>query len=262
MPSQLCQCTDRDPACPSQSLTNELTTLDLIRMDSTAARRLARQCAKEEGLSPARTRTMLKLFTACLARRKLFPRVVGRRQPSPGKAYVAAWVSSYAAGVGNTGAAREIRPMGTTPDPIITMMIGAYEGVSKKESERRIEHHRMAMRHENLVGPLLEEYLAVRLGKLGWLCAWGSTIQHVDFMGPRGRLLQVKNRSNSENSASSSVRKKRPDIEKWHRLDASTGADQWHELRRLLRHRGRTQLGELDFQNFVRRALIDLRRAY
>jgi hypothetical protein len=230
-------------------------------MDSTTARRLARQFAKDEHLSSSRVRVMLKLFTACLARRKLFPRVVSRRQPPSGKEYIRAWVNAYAKGIGNTGTARELRPMGTTPDPIITMMIKAHEGVSRKEAERQIEHHRTAMRHENLVGPLLEEYLAARLGKLGWLCAWGSTIQHVDFMGPRGRLLQVKNRSNSENSASSSVRKKRPDIEKWHRIDASTGEDQWHELRHLLRYKGRVHLNERDFQEFVRRALITLRRA-
>jgi hypothetical protein len=44
-----------------------------------------------------------------------------------------------------------------------------------------------------------------------------------------GSLLQVKNRSNSENSSSSRVRINQP-IEKWYRVDARTGSYRWSYL--------------------------------
>jgi len=82
------------------------------------------------------------------------------------------------------------------------------------------------MSAENIQGLLLEEFLAEQLADYGWYCCWGESVRHVDFCNIDGSLLQVKNRSNSENSSSSRVRINQP-IEKWYRVDARTGSYRW-----------------------------------
>ncbi len=82
------------------------------------------------------------------------------------------------------------------------------------------------MSAENILGLLLEEFLAEKLAQYGWFCCWGECVRHVDFCNVDGSLLQVKNRSNSENSSSSRVRINQP-IEKWYRVDAVNGNYQW-----------------------------------
>jgi len=64
--------------------------------------------------------------------------------------------------------------------------------------------------------------LADNLIAYGWHCAWGETIRSVDFCSEDGQLLQIKNRSNSENSSSSRVREG-TNIIKWFRVNALTG---------------------------------------
>ena len=79
--------------------------------------------------------------------------------------------------------------------------------------------------------------------------AWGETIRAVDFCDKNGRLLQIKNRSNSENSSSSKIRDGKP-IEKWFRVDAMTGRYEWEKLAIIT---GRTIAGldEASFQAFI-----------
>jgi hypothetical protein len=74
----------------------------------------------------------------------------------------------------------------------------------------------------------------------------------VDFCTKQGDLLQVKNRSNSENSSSSSVRKGTT-IRKWHRVNASNGVYYWKELNQLI---GCSELSEEEFSKFVRKTII------
>jgi transcriptional regulator with XRE-family HTH domain len=68
-----------------------------------------------------------------------------------------------------------------------------------------------------------EEYLAEKLLPYGWYCCWGETMKSVDFCTQNGDLLQVKNRSNSENSSSNKIRQGTAII-KWHRINASNGS--------------------------------------
>jgi SinI restriction endonuclease len=82
------------------------------------------------------------------------------------------------------------------------------------------------MSAENIQGLLLEEFLAEQLAEYGWYCCWGESVRHVNFCNVDGSLLQVKNRSNSENSSSSRVRINQP-IEKWYRVDARTELYRW-----------------------------------
>lgn len=89
--------------------------------------------------------------------------------------------------------------------------------------------HRLGMSAENILGLLLEEYLYLNLRKYRWHCAWGESLKSVDFVNEDGNLLQIKNRSNSENSSSSSVRKG-TEIAKWHRIKADRVEYMWSKL--------------------------------
>ena len=108
------------------------------------------------------------------------------------------------------------------------------------------------MSSENIQGLLLEEFLAEQLGEYGWHCCWGESVRHVDFCNVNGSLLQVKNRSNSENSSSSRVRINQL-IEKWYRVDAGTGLYRWSYFNEKY---DTDRFSEENFVMFVQQALI------
>lgn len=126
-----------------------------------------------------------------------------------------------------------MQPVGTQPDPVVDVVLQAFERVLHKDLERISNAHRISMQAENIVGKLLERYVATTLEPKGWVWCAGETVRNVDFMTnegtPRVKLLQIKNRSNSENSASSSVRAGTK-IEKWFRINSMTGETYWPSL--------------------------------
>jgi SinI restriction endonuclease len=138
-----------------------------------------------------------------------------------------AWLKKYRLGFEKRISQRTSNPPGTVADPIVDVMIGARLAGLKTDQLSQIKFaHRLSMSAENILGLLLEEYLAKMLSAYGWHCGWGEVVRHVDFCHNDGALLQIKNRSNSENSSSSRVRLHQP-IEKWYRVDAKTGQYQW-----------------------------------
>jgi SinI restriction endonuclease len=137
------------------------------------------------------------------------------------------WIRKYQGGYEGRISQRISNSPGTVADPIIETIIGArLVGLTKEHLEQIKFAHRLSMSAENILGLLLEEFLAEQLADYGWFCGWGEVIRHVDFCHRDGALLQVKNRSNSENSSSSRVRINQP-IEKWYRVKAKTGQTQW-----------------------------------
>lgn len=101
-----------------------------------------------------------------------------------------------------------------------------------------MEYHRASMAAENKVGELLEAYLATRLEPKGWFWCSCNILKGVDFYKPGSPvvLLQVKNRSNSENSSSEKIRETLEKggcpvkISKWYRTESSTGDTCWNDL--------------------------------
>lgn len=79
-------------------------------------------------------------------------------------------------------------------------------------------------------------------------CAWGETVKSVDFVHEDGRLLQIKNRSNSENSSSITVRHG-TEIEKWFRIKADRVEYMWNELNAICKT---NHLSEESFVQFAR----------
>ncbi len=137
------------------------------------------------------------------------------------------WLKKYNKGFENRISKRISKPPQTIADPIIDTIINSrLKGLTREHLEQIRYAHRLSMSAENILGLLLEEFLAEKLTHYGWYCCWGDVIRHVDFCNIDGSLLQVKNRSNSENSSSSRVRISQP-IEKWHRVDAWTANYRW-----------------------------------
>lgn len=161
------------------------------------------------------------------------------------------WLTKYWKGYDNRASKRVSRNISTVPDPAVHHIIGGRLDHLTAEQEAEIKYgHRLGMQAENALGLLLEEYLATRLEPYGWYCAWGETLKSIDFVHASGTLLQVKNRSNSENSSSASVRKGTT-IVKWYRIDAQTGSTHWHQLDALVGD----SVSEEDFLEFVLRTV-------
>jgi len=130
----------------------------------------------------------------------------------------------------------------TIPDEAVSMILKASKGYSDEELERIKVEHQYSMSAENLVGYLLEKYLAEKLEPHGWVWCSGDFVKAVDFIRKDEKgiwhALQIKNRDNTENSSSSAIRKGTP-IKKWFRTfsksslkrDANTNWDRFPEAR-------------------------------
>lgn len=164
------------------------------------------------------------------------------------------WLTKYQRGKEGRASQRISNPPGTIADPIIEEIIGARIGTLTREDLVKITYaHRLGMSAENILGLMLEEYLAESLEQYGWHCAWGETVRSVDFVHEDGRLLQIKNRSNSENSSSSAIRHGTK-IEKWYRVKANKVEYMWDSLNEIC---GITILSEEAFVGFVRKTIMN-----
>lgn len=149
----------------------------------------------------------------------------------------------------------------TIPDELVSLILVSYFGISEKDIERIKHEHQLSMGAENMVGELLERYLASIMEPKGWVWCSGSLVKAVDFLKPpvstsgTWALLQVKNRSNSENSSSSAIRVG-TGIEKWHRTFSTKEGSNWEAFPDILI---RPDLSEVNFKIFVRKYLRTLR---
>ena len=164
------------------------------------------------------------------------------------------WLRRYQNSYSNRISRRISRPPRTIPDPIVNTIIESrITGLTPEHLEQIKYAHRLSMSAENIQGILLEEFLANQLLEYGWHYCWGESIRHVDFCNVDGSLLQIKNRSNSENSSSARVRIHQP-IEKWYRVDAMTGSYQWDYFNQKY---DTDRFSEEGFVLFVQRTLLN-----
>jgi hypothetical protein len=152
----------------------------------------------------------------------------------------------------------------TVPDPAVDAVLEAFGNVPRGELKAFSEHHRSSMAAENKIGDLLEAYLAKVLEPRGWVWCCGHLLIGVDFFRPAANagggvgerfLLQVKNRSNSENSSSKRIRELVAilgcpvKITEWHRCRASDGGTCWDAL---VENEDLSLADEERFHDFVR----------
>ena len=164
------------------------------------------------------------------------------------------WVRKFHHGYEERISQRESKKPGTVPDHAVSIIIKAgLPRLTTEEANSVVYAHRLGMSAENILGLLLEEFLFQKLSPCGWAMAWGETIKSVDFCNEDGFLLQIKNRSNSENSSSSKIRDGKP-IEKWFRVNATNGRYEWDKLTGII-GQSVTGLDEEHFQIFIQETL-------
>lgn len=146
---------------------------------------------------------------------------------------------------------------------MVSFILHHYFDVSEDRLENVKREHLLSMATENLVGGLLERYLASVIEPHGWIWCSGSMIRAVDFIKPpharkeHRRLLQVKNRDNSENSSSSAIRGGTT-IEKWFRTFSRKPGSNWAAFPDVSL---RSVVSEDGFRAFVESCLHNLREA-
>ena len=144
----------------------------------------------------------------------------------------------------------------TVPDEMVSFIMRKVFGYSKEESDIIKKTHLESMASENAVGTLLERYLDSELRKSGWAWCCGNFVKAIDFIKYENGVwyeLQIKNRSNTENSSSSKIREG-TSIHKWYRTEASTGETMWNQLPEIMKN---NNLSEDGFQAFVEKYLED-----
>jgi len=136
------------------------------------------------------------------------------------------------------------------PDDVVSMIMEEAYDISTIDRQANKEIHSKAMSAENCLGQLLEKYIDSVTCSSGWVWVAGDLIKAVDFILPENdswKLLQIKNRSNSENSSSKAIRDGTK-IEKWCRIKAENGMTYWDSVPESMKNLG---LSEDNFRQFV-----------
>lgn len=200
------------------------------------------------------------LFCIVMGKKSLFPSInmpdgEGWRQ------YIDRWVAGYVKAHRNPPSGRTASPKSSCSDPAIKEIVRVAKQISDANATAMETSHTLFMSAENCQGGLLEEYIDSVISAFDWIWCKGNTLRSVDFCTPEGRyLLQVKNKSNTENSSSSAIRAG-TDIKKWYRLGTRTvhgekvPTYQWDELNSIIFAESgqRANLSEEGYLAFIRR---------
>lgn len=151
-------------------------------------------------------------------------------------------------------------PPTTVPDEVVSLVLNVSFNIAQNDLDRIKEEHRLSMAAENIVGDLLERYLAEKLEPSGWIWCSGTSVKAVDFIyyneeSDEWKLLQVKNRDNTENSSSSKIRDNTP-IKKWFRTYSQRDATNWENFPDEVSSKN---LNEEDFRFFVKKYLAAIK---
>ncbi len=136
--------------------------------------------------------------------------------------YLEKWIKGYAESVKNPPSRRMASPKGSCSDPAIQTIVQIAAGADAEFVKRMSAYHNLFMSAENIQGNLLEEYISGVIRPYGWIWCNGNVLRAIDFCSSDGAvLLQIKNKSNTENSSSSAIRTG-TNIKKWYRLGTQT----------------------------------------
>lgn len=162
---------------------------------------------------------------------------------------ISIFLNKFCKGFNSRPSKRIANPTKTIADPLVLEILKKrIKDLSDNEIRLIGVGHKVAMGAENIIGLILEEYIHSKLIRFGWTACWGNCIKAVDFCSTTGSLLQVKNKSNTENSSSNKIRQN-TDIIKWYRFNANTGKTNWQLLNDITRVNN--LLTEKDFQEFA-----------
>jgi hypothetical protein len=153
----------------------------------------------------------------------------------------------------------------TIPDPVVSSILEVSYGIKHEKLSDIAKEHQLSMGAENVVGALLENYINSESNKYEWCMCAGEVVHGTDFIRKMDEnntweLLQVKNRDNSENSSSSTVRELIKQnsgivIKKWYRTKSRTGKTNWENFPD---ENLKNILNEFSFQNYVKEYLSNI----
>lgn len=194
-----------------------------------------------------------------------FP-VINMNDDQTTEEYIARWVNGYCNAMNHLPSTRIMERKSSCTDPAIKVIVKTARGLSEAEVEAGEVYHNLFMSAENIQGNLLEEYIASKVKPYGFLWCAGNVLTAIDFCNSDGTfLLQVKNKSNTENSSSNKIRSGTT-IGKWYRLGTQTsnGAKlpvyKWEQLNAMInQYKTNGQdlpgccMSEEEYQEFLRR---------
>jgi len=203
------------------------------------------------------------IFQIALNNRDRFPGINLTGQKTP-ELYIDRWVKGYVDARNSPPSTRIAKPKSACTDPAIRTIVKATQGLSDEAATAGETNHNLFMSAENIQGNLLEEYISLRTRDYGFIWCDGNVLRAIDFCNSDGTvLLQIKNKSNTENSSSSNIREG-TSIEKWYRLGTRSQAGRkipcyrWNELNELINnHRTKgldlppCNMNETDYQAFL-----------
>lgn len=207
------------------------------------------------------------IFNIALNNTSLFPiiNLSASDEPNIPYNYFTRWIIGYLNEINNLPSQREAKPKSACDDPAVATIVEKIQNISIDEVTEAVYYHNLFMSAENILGNLLEEYIAVRIRPYGFIWCAGHVLRAVDFCNTDGSLLlQVKNKSNTENSSSSNIREG-TNIEKWYRLSTTQKKGKkkpkfwWKELNKLINENQTEgnrielcQMDEDDYNDFLK----------
>jgi len=204
---------------------------------------------------PAKLR---KLFDIAMQDKNLFPKM-NVPNTYTYQDFIDRWVKGYIDAENSPARDKTAAPKGSCSDPAIKTIVKMVTRATDEQVDIQEAYHNLFMSAENIQGALLEEYIDSVISAFGWIWCKGNTLHSVDFCTEDGaHLLQIKNKSNSENSSSGSVRSG-TGIEKWYRLGTRSKGGvkipyyKWAELNKIIQDTsGRPcNLSEADYIKYV-----------
>lgn len=159
------------------------------------------------------------IFSVAAQQMDLFPGIKGVNTP---KFYIERWVKGYCDAKSNLPSQRIAKTKSSCTDPAIRAIVQTTQCMTDSKAAEGEKVHDLFMSAENIQGNLLEEYIATCVRPYGFLWCAGNVLHALDFCNTTGTvLIQVKNKSNTENSSSGAIRNGTT-IVKWYRLGTKT----------------------------------------
>lgn len=180
------------------------------------------------------------LFNLNMDNKDLFPNIKLGKNRNNCKEYITSWIDKYLSANKNPPSTKISTPSTSPYDPAINTLVGCTLNLQAKQLTSIESAHKLSMQAENIIGSLLEEYIATNIHQYGWIWCKGETVRSVDFYYPNTNyLLQIKNKFNTENSSSAAIRNN-TSINKWNRIGKRTVNGQvfadfkWSELNNII----------------------------
>lgn len=167
------------------------------------------------------------------------------------QSYFESWVKKYANAWKTLPSERQASPKGAATDPALLKMVET-RAHSEQSAVEWATIHNLFMSAENVGGNLLEEYIYTKVKDYDWIWCRGEVLTAVDFCNKKCTcFIQVKNKSNTENSSGKGFREDHH-AAKWYRMEAARRdgkiATRWTDLITIIKE-GTTKTVPKDLMN-------------